>query len=87
MGFIKDGKAGMLRTEAERAFREGRTVFAPMLNTPVTFRSSATPSGSVSGWAEMIEAVESQGWVLTQWTVGHDAKDRAQAYPLFRRVR
>lgn len=83
MGWIKDAKAKALAKEAERATKEGRTVFVPMLNTP---QSQGELSGSVAGWAEMIEAVEEQGWALTQWAVGQDAKGRPQAYPLFRRA-
>lgn len=81
MGFIKDAKAGNLRAEAERAAKEGRTVFAPMLNTPAT---QSALSGSVAGWAEMIQAVESVGWRMTMWAVASDQKGRPQAYPLFR---
>jgi hypothetical protein len=82
MGFIKDAKQQMLSAEAKRAIEEGRTVFTPMLNTPM---SQHTMSGSVAGWAEMIESVEREGWILADWTVAHDAKGRPQAYPLFRR--
>lgn len=86
MGWVKNAKSNMLREEAQRAREEGRTVFVPMLNTPMTFSSSATPSGAVSGWAEMIEAIEAEGWLLTQWSVAADTKGRPQAYPLFRRA-
>ena len=82
MGKIKDAKADILRTQAARAVEEGRTVFAPMLNTPKT---QPRISSSVSGWAEMIEAVEGEGWELTQWTVMTDIRNSPQAYPLFRR--
>lgn len=82
MGFIKDAKAGMLAQEAERAVREGRTVFTAMLNTPWTHH---TMSGSVPDWAQMIESVEACGWRLADWSVAMDAKGRPQAYPLFRR--
>ncbi len=58
MGWIKNAKANLLSDEAARAAAEGRTVFAPMLNTPVTHH---TMSGSVAGWAEMIESIEAQG--------------------------
>lgn len=84
MGIVKKTKANVVATEAERARKEGRTVFAPMLNTPVSQSASFTMSGSISGWAEMIEAIESHGWVLTQWSVAMDQKGRPQAYPLFR---
>ena len=82
MGWIKNAKASMLTMEAARAVQEGRTVFAPMLNTPMTHH---TMSGAVAGWAEMIEAIEAEGWVLTNWSVAADDKGRPQAYPLFRR--
>ncbi len=54
-----------------------------MLNTPVTHH---TMSGSVPGWAEMIKAIEAEGWVLDEWSVAADDKGRPQAYPLFRRA-
>jgi hypothetical protein len=82
VGFIKDGKINALVSEAQRAIVEGRTVFTPRLNTPTM---SSGVSGSVSGWAEMIEAVEACGWVLSDWTVTNDEKHRPGAYPLFRR--
>jgi hypothetical protein len=82
-GIIKQTKANTLATEAERAITEGRTVFAPMLNTPATHHSF---SGAVAGWAEMIEAVEEKGWTLTQWSVARDNHGQPQAYPLFRRA-
>lgn len=82
MGWVKDAKAQTLAAEASRAMAEGRAVFTPMLNTPMT---QHTMSGSVAGWAEMIESVEAQGWAMYHWAVGLDAKGRPQAYPLFRR--
>ncbi len=82
MGWIKNAKANLLSEEAARAAAEGRTVFAPMLNTPVTHH---TMSGSVAGWAEMIESIEAEGWRLDEWSVAADDKGRPQAYPLFRR--
>ena len=82
MGWVKDQKIDAVTAEARRATEEGRTFFTPMLNTPLTQHKM---SGSVSGWAEMIEAIEQQGWVLVDWAVANDSKDRPQAYPLFRR--
>ena len=82
MGFIKDTKANMVRQEAERAIQQGRTIFAAMLNTPIT---QHTLSGSVAGWAEMIESVEGAGWKLSDWSVAMDKQGRPQAYPIFRR--
>jgi hypothetical protein len=82
VGLIKDAKQNMLASEAKRAIEEGRTVFAPMLNIPITQSNSI---GSIAGWAEMIEGIEACGWQLTHWSVTQDAKGRPQAYPLFRR--
>jgi hypothetical protein len=83
MGFIKQAKQNVVAQDAERAAREGRTVFVPRLNTPATHHGM---SGVVPDWAEMIEAVESAGWHLAEWTVCTDSKDRPEAYPLFRRA-
>lgn len=82
MGFLKDAKANMVATEAERAAAEGRTVFAPKLNTPATQHGM---SGAIAGWAEMIEGIEAHGWRLDHWSVAMDEKGRPEAYPLFRR--
>lgn len=82
MGFIKDAKAGVLVEEAVRARAEGRTVFTPRLNAPAS--SAHNFSGSISGWAEMIEAIEGAGWAMYHWTVSVDDKGRPEAFPLFR---
>ncbi|MGH3356605.1 MAG: hypothetical protein ACRDOJ_11960 [Nocardioidaceae bacterium] len=83
MGIIKQAKSDSLRQEAQRTREQGRTVFAPRLNTPM---SQHNLSGAISGWAEMIEAVESCGWRLAEWAVSTDPKGRPEAYPLFRRA-
>ncbi|MCW2919143.1 MAG: hypothetical protein JWN52_7211 [Actinomycetia bacterium] len=82
MGWIKDAKMDMVTKEAQRALQEGRAVFTPKLNTPATHGGL---SGSIPGWAEMIEAIEASGWVMAQWAVGNDKQGRPEAYPLFRR--
>ncbi|MGH2369205.1 MAG: hypothetical protein ACRDI2_13495 [Chloroflexota bacterium] len=84
MGFIKQQKQQTIGMDAERALAEGRTVFAPRLNAP-TFTHQL--SGSVSGWAEQIEAIEIQGWALWHWAVGLDQRGKPEAYPLFRPAR
>jgi hypothetical protein len=82
MGRIKDAKANTVRSEAERALKEGRSIYTPKLNTPMTHGGL---SGSIPGWAEMIEAVEGVGWRLDRWSVSTDQRGRPEAYPLFRR--
>jgi hypothetical protein len=81
MGIFKTAKADSIAAEARRAVEEGRLWFSPRLNTPFTQHNM---SGSIAGWAEMIEAVEREGWQLVDWTVARDKKDRPEAYPLFR---
>lgn len=44
-----------------------------------------TSSGSIPGWAEMIEAIEAAGWQLPEWSVAMDSHGRPEANPLFRR--
>jgi len=82
VGIIKQAKQDMVGTQARRAIEEGRTVFTPRLNTPW---SHGGQSGSVPGWAEMIEAIEAVGWTMVDWSVSTDEKGRPEAYPLFRR--
>ena len=82
MGFLNDAKSDMLKDEAKKATEKGRKVFTPFLNMPATQRNA---SSSIDAWAEMIEAVEAEGWTLAEWSVGLDAKGKPQAYPLFRR--
>lgn len=83
MGLIKNAKQNMLSTEAQRAAEEGRRYFTPKLNTGMAQHGM---SGSISGWAEMIESVEACGWRLSQWSVATDEKGRPEAYPLFVRA-
>lgn len=83
MGFIKDAKANQLISEAVRARTEGRTVFTPRLNAPAA-SAGHNFSGSIAGWAEMIEGIEGAGWAMYHWSVSVDEKGRAEAFPLFR---
>lgn len=83
MGIFKDAKADAIGKEARKAAEDGRALFAPKLNTPMTQHGL---SGSISGWAEMIESIESEGWRLDHWSVAMDGKGRPEAYPLFRRA-
>lgn len=81
MGLVKDTRAAVLRIEAERARQQGRWIFTPRLTTS----SGSETSGSIAGWAEMIEAVEEAGWTLYHWSASLDIHGNPQAYPLFRR--
>lgn len=81
MAIVKDTRAAVLRIEAERALQQGRWIFTPTLITTVGYDAS----GSISNWAEMIEAVEDAGWQLCHWSASLDIHGNPQAYPLFRR--
>jgi len=81
MGIVRDTKVQMVVNDARRAYTEGRYVFVARLNSSTRLKST---SGSVGDWAEMIEAVEAEGWALAEWTVGGGPK-LPSAYPLFRR--
>ncbi|WP_326806047.1 hypothetical protein OIE49_36545 [Streptomyces sp. NBC_01788] len=70
MGWIKDAKADMIRQDAERAINEGRTVFVCRINQGFM---QGNMSGSLSGVAEQIEAVEALGWQLDQANFAHDS--------------
>lgn len=73
-------QAASVGAEAARAARRGRTVFAAMFNAPFT------ASGSVAGWAEQIEAVEAEGWMLSDFSAVLDDTGRPRAYCVFRRT-
>jgi hypothetical protein len=82
MGMIKNAKAAVISTEAQRAVDEGRTVFVCRINQGVT---QIDWSGSLSGVAEQIEAIEKLGWQLDQCTFAQDKKDHTSAFLIFRR--
>jgi hypothetical protein len=83
MGMIRDVKVTSIAKDAARARDEGRYVFAARLHTPSRLGDM---TGSVGDWAEMIEAIEAEGWALANWAVADGSKG-AGAYPLFRRRR
>jgi len=82
MSLIKDAKAATLAREAQRAIEEGRWVFICRINNPAL---SHQMSGSVSGVAEQIEAVERCGWWLHHMSYTQDKKGGVEGYFLFRR--
>lgn len=81
MGIIKTMKGNALGADARRAREAGRQRFAAILNAPA--RNKDGFSGGIDDWAEMIQAIENEGWTLTHWTVGRDTHGRPEAYPLF----
>jgi hypothetical protein len=84
MGLINSLKADTLGKDAARALQQGRTTFVARINVPVI---NSGMSQSVSGAAEMIEAVEAEGWLYQDMSWTQDAKGRPEGYFLFRRQR
>lgn len=82
MGFIDRVKSSKISDEAERAASQGRTVFLARINVGMT---DAGMSGTVTGAAEIIEAVEAVGWRLDQMSYTNDAKGKPEGYYLFRK--
>jgi hypothetical protein len=82
MGMVRNVKVQTIAKEAARAYGEGHYIFAARLNAPTRLGDM---TGSVGDWAEMIEAIEAEGWALANWTVTDAGK--VGAYPLFRRRR
>ncbi|AYG02355.1 hypothetical protein [Gryllotalpicola protaetiae] len=80
MGRIKDTKTAFMAGLAQHAWDEGRVVFTPFFNMPMT---QPGISSDVEDWALMIEGILSVGWKLHTWQVSADAKGRPQATPLF----
>ena len=58
---VKEAKADVLGRHAARAVTEGRSVFVANLNMSMF---QVDVNGPIGGWAEMIEAVEREGWTL-----------------------
>lgn len=77
-GRVKEAKATALAQHAARAVAEGRQVFVANLNMGMF---QVDINGPISGWAEMIEAVEHEGWFLQSLSMA----DSKSAVALFRR--
>jgi hypothetical protein len=82
MGIIKESKASTAAEHASRAAREGRTVFLYRFNVPAT---SSGWSGPISGAAEVIEAVERNGWQLSDFAYDRAQSDHGAVLLMFRR--
>ena len=75
---VKQAKADVLGQHAARAISEGRTVFVANLNMSMF---QVDINGPIAGWAEMIEAVEREGWSLQSLSM----IDSKSGVALFRR--
>lgn len=83
MGFIKEAKANNMAGDAKRAAEEGRTVFVAQFRGAVSHSPSL--SRPIGGVAEMIEAVEAEGWRVDQFTA-FPYKDNMTVAVMFRRA-
>ena len=72
MGLMKTLKTTTATGDARRARAEGHTVYVHRFGMP-TMNSSV--SSSVPGAAEVIEAIEAEGWRLEH--MAHNSEDRA----------
>jgi hypothetical protein len=63
MGLVIDTEASAAAGQAARATREGRTVLLYRQHFPASVAGQPDPVGDL---AEVIEAIESQGWALAQ---------------------
>jgi hypothetical protein len=83
MGFFKQTKANTLANYASRARQEGRSVFVAQFRGAM--HNSPSMSHPISDVAEMIEAVEGEGWRMDQFT-SVPYKDNITVVALFRRT-
>lgn len=81
MGWIKDAKADNAAKEAREALEAGRRVHVVRLNVGMTQQQL---SGSLTAFAEQIEAIEDAGWRLDHMSFGNDSKGKPEGYFLFR---
>ena len=81
MGFVKDFKVSSALEDARRAAGENHSVFVYKFHMP-KFDSAA--SSTVSGAAEVIEAIEQAGWTLQQFAMHN--RWRGEMVMVFRRT-
>lgn len=81
MGLIKQAKESNAFRDAERARSDGNSVFVYRFEMPHTGRGF---SGSVSGAAEVIMAIEAVGWRLEHISDGEGGGDRGAILMVFR---
>lgn len=84
MGFIKETKVNSLAQDARRARTEGRTVFVAQIRGPV--RHSPAFTRVIPDAAEVIEAIEAEGWYLDKMN-GIDHNGNTTLFVLFRPAR
>lgn len=81
VGAVQARQVGLVQQAAQQAAATGQAVFVARLNT---FARRGNKSGEVLDWGPMVEAIEAEGWALSEWAIGGSTRGPA-AYPLFRR--
>ena len=81
MGFVREVKANVAKDHATRALREGRSVLLYRQNVPAT---ASSLSGPVAGVAEVVEAIEAQGWRLVDMAFDGSQNKNGAVMLLFR---
>jgi hypothetical protein len=84
VGLIKQAKVDTAASHARRAREEGRKVFVGRIRDEVlTYQGT----GSISGAAEAVEAIEAEGWRLVNMAYSWvETKKRGLTVCLFRSV-
>ncbi|KFG08113.1 hypothetical protein [Streptomyces scabiei] len=85
MGFLNDAKAATAEQAAKKAYDEGRHVLTFKI---IEANASHRSTGLMSGVGEQIEAIERQGWTLTNMAAAEGKAltgDRTALVCLFRR--
>jgi hypothetical protein len=82
MGFVKNVKVSGATEDAKRAADEGHSVFVFKFGMP---NLNSAMSSTVSGAAEVIEAIEEAGWRLQQFAL-NDHVRHGQIVMVFRRA-
>lgn len=85
MGWVNDAKANVAAGEARKAIENGQTVLVYKFIEANTNSRSTAP---MTGIADQIQAVESQGWVMYNMAVGEGkalSSERVAVVCLFRR--
>ena len=82
MGIVRQAKADSMASHAGRARQEGRRVLVVRIQT--RFWSAGAFSGPMDDTAEMIEAIEAQGWALDKMSYVIKKDNKPEGIYLFR---
>jgi hypothetical protein len=82
MGIMRQAKADSMAAHAQRARQEGRQVLVVRIQT--RFWSAGAFSGPMDDTAEMIEAIERNGWVMDRMSYVIKRDDKPEGIYLFR---